>query len=353
MNPSKTHRLRPVFFSLAIILSLLQWQAAWALPKTQEEFFEQHDADPAKFMALFEPHSNEEIIDWLDTPLEGNRVPVEEATPFNLIHYCTEEVIFFFIKKGLDITTIKPNGWPLLFSMIVRKHFNVVRYFLKHGVDPEIQDSYGKTALYHAIYSGNIEIVELLLEHGASYSQVIADQEELLFSVAAAGDTEMVKFLLENKANTERQDKISPLSIASYNGYIEIVQLLLDHGADPNAGPVPSLLHATDPDVIALLLKYGATPVEPSEPVLPPAEDQPDEPAAVATTDPDLPINEAPDLTAIETETETSEIPPLSEELGELSLNENAPNENATTTETVPSINLGVGLMGLVPQASQ
>ncbi len=59
-----------------------------------------------------------------------------------------------------------------------------------------------------------------------------------LYYAASFGLTAVVKYLLEAGTDTEVRGgrcNATPLNIASYRGYADVVKLLLDHGADPYA----------------------------------------------------------------------------------------------------------------------
>ena len=60
-----------------------------------------------------------------------------------------------------------------LATVLLRKtdwhHYEGIRLLLKHGVDPDRVTQWGKTALHNAVLSDNrIEIIEILLDHGAN-----------------------------------------------------------------------------------------------------------------------------------------------------------------------------------------
>ena len=77
-------------------------------------------------------------------------------------------------------------------------------YYLDFGVEVNATNKYGKTPLYLAAFWGFADIVKLLLKAGA--------KTDVIYSL---GDT--------------------PLHRAAYKGYEEIVKLLLDFGVEVNA----------------------------------------------------------------------------------------------------------------------
>ena len=86
----------------------------------------------------------------------------------------------------------------------------MVKLLLDAGANPYICNVAGKPILFTAIGNGNSGAVQHLLEHGVSPHTVGYDM-----GLAAS---------------------YTPLAIAASEGYPEIVQLLLRHGADPTAG---------------------------------------------------------------------------------------------------------------------
>jgi ankyrin repeat protein len=101
-----------------------------------------------------------------------------------------------------------------------------------------------------------------LLARGAKYTISVA---------AAVGDQERIEQLLhEDPGLARRLDSVrhSPLSYASQGGYLHIVRLLLEHGADPNIaeGDAPDGLAlyvacaGNHPEIAQLLLEHGANP---------------------------------------------------------------------------------------------
>ncbi|CAK4438157.1 unnamed protein product [Aphanomyces euteiches] len=114
-------------------------------------------------------------------------------------------------------------------------HFNIVKELLAHNANVNKQTYEDKTALYWASARGNLEIVKILLEKKAKASIVNENCETPLFRAIVEGHFDIVVALLEasdpsvNKANYE---DATPLHEASKKGKLDIVKLLLDHGAD-------------------------------------------------------------------------------------------------------------------------
>jgi ankyrin len=152
----------------------------------------------------------------------------------------------------------------------------VVQLLLEHGEDVNVQTKQQQTPLHFASYFGKLEIARLLLSHGASIDTLDKFGKTPLHDVCLGQyDSEkarvgVAQLLLECGGNVNMQAKQqTPLHVASYFGKLDIVQLLLDHGANVDAldkfGKTP--LHyisksknkskAVGIDVAQLLLKHG------------------------------------------------------------------------------------------------
>jgi ankyrin repeat protein len=114
----------------------------------------------------------------------------------------------------------------------------------------------------HPSIRNRFVMVGYLLARGAKYTISVA---------ASVGDQERVEQLLhEDPGLARRLDSAreSPLSYASQGGYLHIVRLLLEHGADPNTpeGDAPDGLAlylacaGNHLEIARLLLEHGANP---------------------------------------------------------------------------------------------
>ena len=139
---------------------------------------------------------------------------------------------------------------------IKRGYTNIVRILLNKYSNINKQDDDGNTLLMQAIQNNNLEIVKLLLQAGADVN--IKDNQNLTALIIAIalpisslgkikGNIKLVRTLIDYGANVNYNYRLSektmtPLSLAiemyktfskTDDSLIEIVQLLLKHGAIP------------------------------------------------------------------------------------------------------------------------
>ena len=123
---------------------------------------------------------------------------------------------------------------------------------LAEGVNPNCEDAEGKfkgTPLLHAAIKGHQEVVELLLDMGANPNKALKHSEENL---------EYRYCLVYSWFEGE-----TPLHLAAARANKDMVTVLLNAGADPKIadkdGNTP--LHLTDSAILVeMLLKAGADP---------------------------------------------------------------------------------------------
>jgi ankyrin repeat protein len=104
-------------------------------------------------------------------------------------------------------------------------HTTTARLLLDRGADIHVDNDY---AFRSAIKKNHKETVQLLLDRGADIH--VSNEIGLLWA-AGNGCTEMVQLLLDRGANVHARDN-SALCFAAECGYTKIVRLLLDRGAD-------------------------------------------------------------------------------------------------------------------------
>jgi ankyrin repeat protein len=148
-----------------------------------------------------------------------------------------------------------------------------VRERLERGVDPDTEDPYtGWTPLIWAIKEQHIHVVRLLLERGADPNRPARRGRTPLIWSASRGAPEAVKLLLLHGAEANLASE-GTTALVEGAPFVEVVQALLDAGADPNArtaGGMTALIKAAEwpgwshereaeaVESIGLLLTHGA-----------------------------------------------------------------------------------------------
>ena len=142
----------------------------------------------------------------------------------------------------------------------------LIEVLLKKGA-PVNAVTHGCVTPLACVPSGNLDLARLLLRYGADPNISTNDGETPLMTAARGGHHEMVKILLEAGANPDAQLIVPPLekiecslfidrsnftfsacqapltamAMAAECGHLEVVKLLLEYGANPN---LPIVHHA-------------------------------------------------------------------------------------------------------------
>lgn len=168
----------------------------------------------------------------------------------------------------------------------------VVEQLLAKGANANARGARGQTALMWAVSQKHPDVVKVLLAHGAdvharseAWSQMMAvpphgylgynrliphGGDTALMFAARVGDLASAKLLVAAGANVNDADAwgVSAMVFAAHSGYGELVEFLLEKGADPNVAEAGfSALHAAimrrDEKMVSALLAHGADPNAP------------------------------------------------------------------------------------------
>lgn len=158
-------------------------------------------------------------------------------TPFHVaIEIGSREVAEYLLTRGANSAIKSRNNWTPLHTAANHGHSKLVPFLLQHGADPHARSLNLKAIpLHFAIWSKSYETTKALCEHG-----------------------DVSQFSRETNWG------LSALQIAAENKLADVVEMLLQHGADPTFGgstkmtPLYLAASSGDEDVVRILLHSEA-----------------------------------------------------------------------------------------------
>jgi ankyrin repeat protein len=231
------------------------------------------------------------------------------------------DCVKLLVDGGADVNQTTRYGWTPLLVATQNNHYLVGKYLLEHGANPNIPNKGGWNPLYLATDNRNIEggdypvrpadmdqleYIKLLIDRGADVNarvcgakstptNCVGDSTETrtiftmqwlredgataFWRAAQSGDVELMKLLLAHGANPKiaSAHNVTPLSVASGIGWVEgvtfewspeqnleAVKMCLDLGIDPNAKDeegrtaLHGAAHKGRNEVVKVLVDHGA-----------------------------------------------------------------------------------------------
>jgi|SRR5579872_6179291 len=190
----------------------------------------------------------------------GGITPLVFATRQDCLQ-CVKELL----EAGADVNQVTHYGWTPLLTATQNRHYKIGAYLLDHGANPNIKNNGGWSPLYLATDNRNIEggdypvrkpdmdhleFIKLLLAKNADVNVRVCGTQST--ATTCVGDS------TETRTNFTMQwlneDGATPFLRAAQSSDVELMKLLLAHGADPKI--------ATQRNVTALAVAAGIAWVE-------------------------------------------------------------------------------------------
>jgi len=181
-------------------------------------------------------------------------IPDEAEKESREIEITIKLVVEYAEKYLLEHSEIEELTFRNVFSYAINQ---TVIHTIKHEQEPLLQ---------RVIFAGLADQVEELLNDDVNVNEQAANGWTALLAAAAQGYPQIVQLLLDAGANTDIGNLIgiTPLMYGARYGNIEVSKVLLEYGANPNLQDkygMTALMIATRhgfTDIVGMLLKAGA-----------------------------------------------------------------------------------------------
>jgi ankyrin repeat protein len=168
---------------------------------------------------------------------EISHVRIENTLIYEYILYLEDKsyLVNHFPKPKLEGD--RPNE-PLLPLVAKLGYQYFTRWLLNKGISCDLVDNKGMTALFNACSFGHFDMAnDLIINYKANVNNVSRTLTALM-TATWYGYTNIVELLLEHGADANiTNDRASPLTIAFRRQHLDIIRLLLNKGADVNFIP--------------------------------------------------------------------------------------------------------------------
>lgn len=155
-----------------------------------------------------------------------------------------------------------------VFKVIENKDYVKFESLLKDGISTEQFNENGLTPLWLGVFKNDTTIVNLLFKHKADANLLSKNGMPPIIVGCISNSFECVQILIKNGADVNWKSSASrnqqPIRFASKGGSLNLVKLLLAHGADmesspdDKATPLLAALHAKKFDIADFYFKNNA-----------------------------------------------------------------------------------------------
>ena len=174
----------------------------------------------------------------------------------------TKTVRALLCMPEVDVNQSNNRSGSSLHHAVLQKHSDVSKLLIDAGADIDAKDDRGSTPLHCACEEPELEIVQMLLAAGADVCAVDDKRVSCLNVAAKYGRTQIVRYLVGVKGvdvNQSNTQGFTPLHRAVAHKHSDVVQVLIDAGADIDAGALHCACTVRgELDTVKMLVKAGA-----------------------------------------------------------------------------------------------
>lgn len=169
----------------------------------------------------------------------------DELDDLEMLHFCSVgdvNAVRNALTGGADVSYVDYDRRTALHVACSEGHAELAEFLLLNGAPPDAVDKKKRTPVDDAITNGHRDVLRILKRYGAKIPRHMHETDGYhlhclgveLIEESAKGNERDVKQCLDYGAdvNFKHYDKRTALHLACVEGHLEIVQILLDAGAD-------------------------------------------------------------------------------------------------------------------------
>ena len=176
------------------------------------------------------------------------------------------EAVFLLLKHKADVNKQDDNGMCAILVAAGNGHTEIVELLCEYDADVNCADNFSRVPLTQATKNNHDVTAAALLKHGVFVNVTDATGDSALHIAAVEGNFVIAQLLLRYKADVnQNSDDNTPLTLASTFNNINVARLLIESGADVNIKTGDDELTALHEstlkgwlEMVELLVDYGA-----------------------------------------------------------------------------------------------
>ncbi|XP_050390669.2 ankyrin-3 isoform X1 [Patella vulgata] len=179
-----------------------------------------------------------------------------------------EEIVQMFVEAGCPVDVVNKDGQhPLHTAISTRSKYEIIKALIEAGSNLNLPEPTQKqTPLHEAICQHYTEAAILLIDSGCDLNVENDKRQTPLFKACEKGSNKVVQHILKQPALNKKPANatlVSPLHIACKQGFIHIVEMLVEAGYDidmlnfEGLSPFQTALQEDKPAICKILLNFG------------------------------------------------------------------------------------------------